>query len=115
MKRPEWLVSLIGPFGGPRIEDGRVDVTLAASTALFWADWTPPSGTQIVQPDGNVARVMPSPYRATQDVDAIAFAYSEWLDGQGLVVGDSGPDADKRSHDELAKAFAVAWADSGRL
>lgn len=35
----------------------------------------------------------------------VLFAYSEWLDGQGLVVSDQGSDADKRSHDELVSDF----------
>lgn len=35
---------------------------------------------------------------------SLVFAYSEWLDGQGLVVGDDAS-GDKRSHDELVQAF----------
>lgn len=34
-------------------------------------------------------------------------AYSEWLDSQGLIVGDKTEDS--RSHDELAKQFVEDW------
>jgi hypothetical protein len=40
----------------------------------------------------------------------ILLAYSEWLDSQGLVVSDQGEDADKRTHEELAREFAAAFA-----
>lgn len=32
-------------------------------------------------------------------------AYSEWLDGQGVIVPDDDPDGDCRSHDELVNDF----------
>lgn len=32
-------------------------------------------------------------------------AYSEWLDGQGIIVSDQGERADKRSHDDLVAEF----------
>ena len=34
-------------------------------------------------------------------------AYSEWLDSQGLIVGES--DGDDRSHDSLADDFIEQW------
>lgn len=34
----------------------------------------------------------------------LLFQYSEWLDSQGLIVGDNASD-DKRSHDQLARDF----------
>lgn len=39
------------------------------------------------------------------DPTALLTTYSEWLDSQGLVVSDQGPDADKRSHSDLAVEF----------
>lgn len=42
---------------------------------------------------------------AAADPTALLTTYSEWLDGQGLVVSDQGPDADKRSHSDLAVEF----------
>ncbi len=42
----------------------------------------------------------------TQDT---LLAYSEWLDTQGLIVSDLDEDADKRSHDELAREFTERW------
>lgn len=48
----------------------------------------------------------------TQDT---LLAYSEWLDSEGLIVNDQDPDADKRSHDELAQEFISQWeADAQR-
>lgn len=38
----------------------------------------------------------------------LLIAYSEWLDGQGLIVSDQTPDADTRTHDELAIEFTAA-------
>lgn len=35
----------------------------------------------------------------------LVFAYSEWLDAQGLVVADQTPGADTRTHAELAVQF----------
>lgn len=37
----------------------------------------------------------------------LLLAYGEWLDGQHLVVSDQGDD--KRTHDELARAFIEQW------
>lgn len=37
-------------------------------------------------------------------------AFSEWLDGQGLIVSDQTPDADTRTHDQLAAEFIEQWA-----
>jgi hypothetical protein len=34
-------------------------------------------------------------------------AYSEWLDGEGLVVGDK--EGDSRSHDQLVLDFISQW------
>jgi hypothetical protein len=39
-------------------------------------------------------------------------AYSEWLDGQGLIVSDQGEDADKRTHENLADEFIQQWQGS---
>lgn len=41
----------------------------------------------------------------TQDT---LLAYSEWLDGEGLVVADSYPE-DKRTHEDLVKEFIEKW------
>ena len=35
-------------------------------------------------------------------------AYSEWLDGQGLVAGEDAS-GDARAHDRLAADFAKEW------
>lgn len=45
----------------------------------------------------------------TQDT---LLAFSEWLDSEGLIVNDQDPDADKRSHDELAQEFIDQWEES---
>lgn len=34
-------------------------------------------------------------------------AYSEWLDGEHLIVSDQGDD--KRAHEELAREFIEQW------
>lgn len=36
-------------------------------------------------------------------------AFGEWLDSEGLVKSDSGPNADKRTHEDLAKEFIEQW------
>ncbi len=38
-------------------------------------------------------------------IEGIAFRYSEWLDGEGLIRGDTA--TDKRTHDDLAHEFAA--------
>ena len=43
------------------------------------------------------------------DTHDTLLAFSEWLDGQGLIVGDQGDGADKRTHDELAEEFIDQW------
>lgn len=40
--------------------------------------------------------------------DAV-FAYSEWLDGQGLVAPDHHEGSDPRTHDDLASEFMAGW------
>lgn len=37
----------------------------------------------------------------------LLLAYSEWLDGEGLVTSDD--EGDKRTHEELAGAFVAQW------
>lgn len=39
------------------------------------------------------------------DVYWVVFAYSEWLDGQGLIKSDQSEDADTRSHEELVLEY----------
>lgn len=36
------------------------------------------------------------------------FGYSEWLDGQGIIVSDLPETADKRSHEDLVRDFLVS-------
>jgi hypothetical protein len=38
------------------------------------------------------------------------FAYSAWLDGEGLVKSDRGEGTDKRTHDDLAAQFLAEWS-----
>lgn len=33
------------------------------------------------------------------------FRYSEWLDSQKLIKSDQGPEADKRTHEQLVSEF----------
>lgn len=37
----------------------------------------------------------------------LLLAYSEWLDGEGLVRSDD--EGDERTHEELADAFVAQW------
>jgi hypothetical protein len=38
----------------------------------------------------------------------LLFEYSEWLDGQGLIVGPDIRNADERTHDQLVEDFLNA-------
>jgi hypothetical protein len=38
-------------------------------------------------------------------IDTQLFRYSEWLDGQGLIVSDQGEGADERTHEQLVQQF----------
>lgn len=51
-------------------------------------------------PNGVLMQIM---RRAAQD---LIFQYSQWLDSEGLIVGDQVSD-DKRSHNDLAREFLV--------
>lgn len=35
----------------------------------------------------------------------LLFQYSEWLDGEGIIVSDQEEGADKRTHDDLVTEF----------
>lgn len=55
----------------------------------------------------------PKPSMSTRDT---LLAFSEWLDSEGLIVGDqertvvgSPAVADQRTHEELAEAFIAHW------
>lgn len=39
--------------------------------------------------------------------------FSEWLDGEGLIVGDD-ESGDLRTHDDLAQAFVKEWNGAPR-
>lgn len=42
-------------------------------------------------------------------------AYSEWLDGEGLVASDQGEIADKRPHDQLVRDFIESRVNRGEV
>ena len=41
------------------------------------------------------------------NLQSTLLAYSEWLDSEGLVIGDNGED--KRTHNELVDEFIEQW------
>ena len=41
-------------------------------------------------------------------IDTELFAYSEWLDEQGLIASDEGDAPDKRSHEQLVADFLAS-------
>lgn len=55
--------------------------------------------------DENRRVPLPDPTAEKFILDLINF--SEWLDSEGIIVGDQGPDADKRTHEELARQFVA--------
>lgn len=50
--------------------------------------------------------------RTTMGIGDTLLAFSEWLDGQGLLVNDGVPDDDTRTHEDLAVAFLAWWAEN---
>ena len=61
--------------------------------------------------DDVVERItVPADPTRSQAVDDVLFRYSEWLDGEGVIIGGvSG--VDNRSHDELVNEFLASEAE----